>query len=87
MSAEEFNLVIQLITGPASAVGICLLAGYAAWKLFVEKIMPQSDARFERIMTEHGEDRKAFREAIGVIDKRLEKVEDDITDIKVKLKV
>lgn len=86
MSAEEINAIVGLIGGPASSVGVCLLIGWAAWKLLVDKILPQHEAQFERIMSEHAEDRKVFREAIGLIDKRLETVENDITDIKHKLK-
>ena len=86
MSAEEINAIVSLIGGPASSVGVCLLVGLGAWKLLVEKILPQHEAQFEKLMTEHGEDRKVFREAIGLIDKRLETVENDITDIKHKLK-
>lgn len=79
-------MAIQLITGPASAVGICLLVGWAAWKLLTEKILPQHEARFDKLMSEHKEDRDAFREAVKVISERLHKVEDAVTDIKTKLK-
>lgn len=87
MSAEEYSMAIQLITGPASAVGICLIVGYAAWKLLVEKILPDSETRFNKLFEEHGKDREAFREAIKTIGDRLHNVEEDITDIKVKLKI
>jgi hypothetical protein len=85
MPAELVEL-LPLLTGPASSVGICLLVGYAAWKLLVEKILPQSEARFDKLMSEHKEDRDAFREAVKVLSERLHKVEDAVTDIKAKLK-
>ena len=85
MSADEINAIISLISGPASSVGVCLLVGLGAWKLLVEKILPQHDAQFEKLMTEHGADREAFKDAINLLDKRLEKVEDDLGDVKRKL--
>lgn len=85
MSQEEINALVSLLSGPASSVGICLLVGWASWKLVVDKILPQHDAQFEKLMKEHGEDREAFKGAIGLLDKRIEVIEDDVTDIKKKL--
>lgn len=85
MSQEEINAIISLLSGPASSVGVCLLVGWASWKLVVDKILPQHDAQFEKLMTEHGKDRDAFKSAIGLLDKRIEVIEDDVTDIKKKL--
>ncbi len=85
MSPDEINAIVSVLSGPASSVGICLLVGWASWKLVVDKILPQHDAQFEKLMKEHGEDREAFKCAIGLLDKRLETVEDDVTDIKKKL--
>ena len=85
MTQDNFNMLMQLISGPASSVGICLLVGYAAWKLLVERILPESEARFDKLMDEHQKDREAFRDAIKTIDSRLVKVEDDISVIKVKV--
>jgi len=82
---ENISELFPLLTGPASSVGICLLVGYASWKLVVDKILPQHDAQFEKLMKEHGEDREAFKGAIGLLDKRLEKVEDDLSDVKKKI--
>ena len=82
---EEINTIVSVLSGPASSVGICLLVGWASWKLVVDKILPQHDAQFERMMKEHGEDRDAFKSAIGLLDKRIEVIEDDVTDIKKKL--
>ena len=84
MSAEIAEL-LPLLTGPASSVGICLLVGWHAYKLIVEKILPQHDAQFEKLMSEHGADREAFKSAIVLLDNRLEKVEQDVTYIKKKV--
>ena len=86
MSAAEISELLPLLTGPASSVGICLLVGYAAWKLLVEKILPDQEARFNKLFEEHGKDREAFREAIKTIGDRLEKVEEVVDNIKTKLK-
>ena len=83
---DDISVFLPILTGPASAVGICLLVGYASWKLLVEKILPDQEARFNKLFEEHGKDREAFREAIKTIGERLQNVESDVTDIKTKLK-
>jgi hypothetical protein len=85
LSSEDVSTIVQLLSGPASSVGVCILVGWAAWKLLVDRILPQSEARFDKLMEEHGKDRDAFREAVKHISERITKVEDDVTDIKNKL--
>ena len=85
MSPEEINAIISLLSGPASSVGICLLVGYASWKLVVDRVLPSYDTKFEKIMDAHDKDRTIFKDAVTALGNRLEKVEDDIKDVKQKI--
>jgi hypothetical protein len=85
MTPENIAIIAQLLGGPASSVFICVLGGFAAYKIFVEKILPQSEARFERLFQEHAQDREVFRDAVKHLGERIIKIEDDVTDIKNKL--
>jgi len=85
--------LLQLIAGPMGA--LILLAvllgaiGYGGWKVLNDHLLPgiktwmaKQDERFEKIMDSHEKDRAAFREAVTIIDGRLEEVEQDVSEIK-----
>ena len=85
MSPEEINAIISVLSGPASSVGVCLLVGYTSYKLIVDKVLPSYDSKFEKIMDAHDKDRTIFKDAVAALSNRIEKVEEDVTDIKKKL--
>lgn len=85
MSPEEINAIISVLSGPASSVGVCLLVGYTSYKLIVDKVLPSYDSKFEKIMDAHDKDRTIFKDAVSALSNRIEKVEEDVTDIKKKL--
>ena len=85
MSPEEINAIISVLSGPASSVGVCLLVGYTSYKLIVDKVLPSYDAKFEKIMDAHDKDRTIFKDAVTALGNRLEKVEDDVSEIKKKI--
>ena len=85
MSPEEINAIISVLSGPASSVGVCLLVGYTSYKLIVDKVLPSYDAKFEKIMDAHDKDRTIFKDAVTALGTRLEKVEDDVSEIKKKI--
>ena len=85
MSPEEINAIISVLSGPASSVGVCLLVGYTSYKLIVDKVLPSYDSKFEKIMDAHDKDRTIFKDAVSALSNRIEKVEEDVSDIKKKL--
>ena len=85
MSPEEINAIVSVLSGPASSVGVCLLVGYTTYKLIIDKVLPSYDAKFEKIMDAHDKDRTIFKDAVTMLGTRLEKVEDDVSEIKKKL--
>ena len=85
MTPEEVNAIVSVLSGPASSVGVCLLVGYTSYKLIVDKVLPSYDAKFEKIMDAHDKDRTIFKDAVTTLGSRLEKVEDDVSEIKKKL--
>lgn len=85
MSPEDFHTIVELLSGPASSVGVCLLVGYTSYKLIVDKVLPSYDSKFEKIMDAHDKDRTIFKDAVSALSNRIEKVEEDVTDIKKKL--
>jgi hypothetical protein len=82
---ENISELFPLLTGPTSSVAICLLVGYASWKLVVDRVLPSYDSKFEKIMDAHDKDRTIFKDAVSALSNRIEKVEEDVNDIKKKV--
>jgi hypothetical protein len=90
---EIAQTVAQIIAGPASAVGVCLLVGVAGWKLIVDRVIPSYERKLNEILEEHRRDRKVFVDAIELMDRRFQSLEKslggmrkDISDIEREVK-
>jgi hypothetical protein len=90
---ELLQTVAEIIAGPASAVGVCLLVGWACWKLVVDRVIPSYERKLNEILEEHRRDRKVFVDAIELMDRRFQALEKnlggmrrDITDIEREVK-
>ena len=90
---ELVKTVAEIIAGPASAVGVCLLVMWGGWKLIVDRILPSYERKINEILEEHRRDRKTFVDAVELIDRRFQALEKslggirkDITDIEKDVK-
>lgn len=91
---SDIETIASLIAGPASAVGICVLVGWAAWNLIVNKMIPSYEARIGEILEEHRKDRKVFVDSVMLMDQRFQALEKgmivmrkDIGDIEREIKM
>jgi len=71
-----------LIAGPASAVVICVLAMVGAGYILVKHVLPRHSRDLEKILEESKETRIIFQEAVTKFGSRLDRIEDDVSDIK-----
>lgn len=79
---SDVEAIATLLAGPASAVGICVLVGWAAWNLIVNKLIPSYEARIGEILEEHRKDRKVFIDAVELMDQRFQALEKNIAAIR-----
>jgi len=79
---SDVEAVATLLAGPASAVGVCVLVGWAAWNLIVNKMLPSYEARIGEILEEHRKDRKVFVDAVELIDRRFQAMEKNIAAVR-----
>jgi len=82
MDASSLEVIAQLISGPAAAVGICLIFLFGSYKLIVNKALPQFQKNLDQILEEHKKDREVFKESIALMDRRLSKLEEEMREIK-----
>lgn len=90
---ELVQTIANVIAGPASAVGVCLLVMWGGWKLIVDRILPSYDRKINEILEEHRRDRKVFVDGLELMDRRFQALEKnlggmrkDIADIEKEVK-
>lgn len=90
---EFLDIVLPYLVGPASGLVVTFVLLVALvwmvwWSIknvlgpFAKQWLDDQNKRFDRLMDSHGEDRRAFHDAMQKFDSRFERVESDITDIK-----
>jgi len=93
------NALVPVISGPAAAVAVCLIAMYGAGYILVKFILPEQRDALNKVLADSAETRKVFEHAVHVIEERfrsieknvsavrkdIDKVEKDISEIKNKI--
>ena len=78
--------LLPYLVGPGAAVISLLLVMFGAYKLLKETIIPTWNNHLERILDEHRKDRKLFVDAVEILDKRLDTVEFEVSEMRKELK-
>jgi peptidoglycan hydrolase CwlO-like protein len=71
-----------LISGPASAVVICLLAMYGAGYVLVKFVLPDQRESLNKVLADSAENRAVFKHAVEVIDERFRSIEKNVSSVK-----
>jgi len=89
----DIEIVATLISGPASAVVICLWIMHKGLKFVTETLLPSYEMKLSEILEEGRKDRKVFCDAVELIDRRFQALEQgmkvmrkDIGDIEREIK-
>jgi hypothetical protein len=82
----DFAVLAPLVSGPAAAVFVCLVVMWKGYFLIVEQMIPAQRQNIQDILEEHRKDRKVFVDGLVLMDKRLNSVEDDLSEIKIIIK-
>ncbi len=78
----DLEVLAPLVSGPAAAVFVCLVVMWKGYKLIVEQMIPAQRQNIQDILDEHRKDRKVFVDGLSIMDRRLNSVENDISEIK-----
>ena len=74
----DIETVATLISGPASAVVICLWIMHKGLKFVTETLLPSYEQKLSEILDEGRKDRKVFIDAVELIDRRFQALEKNI---------
>jgi len=71
-----------LISGPASAVVICLLFMYGAGHVLIKFILPEQRESLHKVLADSAENRAVFKQAVEAIDERFKSMERNVSAVK-----
>jgi len=84
-NAQLLELTLTAVSGPASGVVVALLCLGGFGYFLVKYLLPQQERQLDKILKDHGEDRKVFEKSIVQMSNRLDKIEDDVHAIRLKI--
>ena len=86
MDAQTLNLIISAVSGPASGVAVAMLCILMFGYFLIKHMLPQQQKMIDDFVKESRASRKVFVDAVEIMSRRLDKVEDTVGDIKNILK-
>ena len=86
MDAQTINLIISAVSGPASGVAVALICILMFGYFLIKHMLPQQQKMIDDFVKESRASRKVFVDAVEIMSRRLDNVEDTVGDIKNILK-
>ena len=86
MTIEALQVIGPLLTGPVAALTLACGGLYAGYMLVVKHIIPSHRDNIKELIQSHKEDREEFSDAIKVFNLRFDRLEDDVSEIKMVVK-
>ena len=84
--AVSLNLILSAVSGPASGVVVALLCMVGFGYFLIKHLLPQQERLLNASLEDSRKNRKVFVDAVEIMSRRLERVEEDISEIKEVLK-
>jgi len=82
IDADTLNLILSAVSGPASGVAVALLCMAGFGYFLINWLLPQQERMLNAALEDSRKNRKVFVDAVEVMSRRLERVEEDISEIK-----
>ena len=86
MEAATIGMILSAVAGPASGVVVALICLFGFGYFMVKHMLPQQQAMIDDFVRESRANRKVFVDAVEIMGRRLDKVEDNVEEIKIILK-
>jgi len=86
MEAATIGMLLSAVAGPASGVVVALLCLFGFGYFMVKHMLPQQQAMIDDFVRESRANRKVFVDAVEIMGRRLDKVEDNVEEIKIILR-
>jgi len=87
MDAATLSMILSAVAGPASGVVVALLCLFGFGYFMVKHMLPQQQAMIDDFVKESRASRKVFQEAVQIMDRRLDKVENGLSTMTEQIKL
>jgi hypothetical protein len=81
MDAATLSLLVSAVSGPASGIFVALLCLFGFGYFMVRYLLPQQQAMIDDFVKESRASRKIFVDAVEIMSRRLDKVEDGLENV------
>jgi hypothetical protein len=81
MDAATLSMILSAVAGPASGVVVALLCILMFGYFLVKHLLPQQQAMIDDFVKESRASRKIFVDAVEIMSRRLDKVEDGLENV------
>lgn len=86
MDAATLSMILSAVAGPASGVVVALLCLFGFGYFMVKHMLPQQQNMIDDFVKESRANRKVFVDAVEIMGRRLDKVENNVEEIKIILR-
>ena len=86
MEAATISMILSAVAGPASGVVVAMLCLFGFGYFMVKHMLPQQQNIIDDFVKESRANRKVFVDAVEIMGRRLDKVEDNVEEIKIILR-
>ena len=86
MDAATLSIILSAVAGPASGVVVALLCLFGFGYFMVKHMLPQQQNMIDDFVKESRANRKVFVDAVEIMGRRLDKVENNVEEIKIILR-
>jgi hypothetical protein len=84
---EVVELLLTAVAGPAAATVVALLCLVGFGWFMIKHMLPSQQKVMDEFIKEGRANRKVFIDAVEVMSRRLDKVEDTVSDIKTDIQI
>ena len=81
MDAATLSMILSAVAGPASGVVVALLCILMFGYFLVKHLLPQQQSMIDDFVKESRASRKIFVDAVEIMSRRLDKVEDGLENV------
>ena len=81
MEAATISMILSAVAGPASGVVVALLCLFGFGYFMVKHMLPQQQNIIDDFVKESRANRKVFVDAVEIMSRRLDKVEDGLDSV------
>ena len=86
MDAATLSMILSAVAGPASGVVVALLCLFGFGWFMVKHMLPQQQNMIDDFVKESRANRKIFADAVEIMIRLLDNVDDKVEDIKIILR-